>query len=192
MKIVFLDIDGVLNIPPTEEMDQECLRNLYLILDQTGAQVVVASTWRTGNLEATKRKMVGAGFSEAYIGAVIGETCFGYAQVVPGARLPLVRGNEIKAWEDCHLKYTWLHDPSRDEDFRLYEEGGTWKTEHCRQLGRDYEYIILDDHPDMLLEQADRFIRTDDFTGLTLGDAEKAIALLNSLEPAAVKMDNQR
>jgi hypothetical protein len=53
MKIVFLDIDGVLNSTKTENsrkfpyiVDPELLERLKSLLAATGAQVVLSSTWR--------------------------------------------------------------------------------------------------------------------------------------------------
>jgi hypothetical protein len=53
MKVLFLDIDGVLNCPKTPNprhfpyvVDQRLLARLQKLLDRTGAKVVLSSTWR--------------------------------------------------------------------------------------------------------------------------------------------------
>jgi len=51
MKILFLDIDGVLNNTRTllrgwEEFDEDAIQNLGDILRQTRARIVLSSTWR--------------------------------------------------------------------------------------------------------------------------------------------------
>ena len=46
MKIIFLDIDGVLNYQGSQFIDTECLNNLKHIVDETGAKIVIISTWR--------------------------------------------------------------------------------------------------------------------------------------------------
>jgi HAD domain in Swiss Army Knife RNA repair proteins len=53
MKVVFLDIDGVLNSKKTLNprnfpyvVDPKLLRRLELLLERTGAKVVLSSTWR--------------------------------------------------------------------------------------------------------------------------------------------------
>ena len=46
MKIIFLDIDGVLNFYGSDFLDKSCLNNLKYIIDNTGAKIVVISTWR--------------------------------------------------------------------------------------------------------------------------------------------------
>lgn len=44
-KIIFLDIDGVLNTS-NRELDDICLQNLKFIIDSTSAKIVLSSTWR--------------------------------------------------------------------------------------------------------------------------------------------------
>jgi hypothetical protein len=53
MKVIFLDIDGVLNCKKTPNprkfpyvVDRKLLRRLKRLLDRTGAKVVLSSTWR--------------------------------------------------------------------------------------------------------------------------------------------------
>lgn len=56
MKVIFLDIDGVLNSYDfynecddfTVAVDEENLKNLKTIVDQTGAKIVLSSSWRHG------------------------------------------------------------------------------------------------------------------------------------------------
>lgn len=46
MKIIFLDIDGVLNYRGSNFIDTECFNNLKHIVEATGAKIVIISTWR--------------------------------------------------------------------------------------------------------------------------------------------------
>ena len=53
MKVIFLDIDGVLNCDKTPNprnfpyvVDKKLLARLILLLDRTGARVVLTSSWR--------------------------------------------------------------------------------------------------------------------------------------------------
>jgi hypothetical protein len=43
----------------------------------------------------------------------------------------------------------------------------------------DCSYVIIDDDADMLPEQQENFVQTNQFYGITLADAEKAIKILN-------------
>ena len=47
LKIIFLDIDGVMNHEKsTEDMDSSCLYQLKRIVDATNAKIVLSSSWR--------------------------------------------------------------------------------------------------------------------------------------------------
>ena len=46
IKIVFLDINGVLNTSIDYNLNQKCIDNLAYIIKQTGAKVVITSAWR--------------------------------------------------------------------------------------------------------------------------------------------------
>jgi HAD domain in Swiss Army Knife RNA repair proteins len=53
MKVIFLDIDGILNCPTTPNprqfpyvVDKRLLLRLQKLLDRTGAKVVLSSSWR--------------------------------------------------------------------------------------------------------------------------------------------------
>ncbi len=88
MKIIFLDIDGVLNTaenfvegnlpsnPTMEEinlsmLDERLIKNLNTIIEETGAKVVVSSTWRMGrSIEELKCLLDKKGF----VGEIIGKT----------------------------------------------------------------------------------------------------------------------
>ena len=75
-------------------------------------------------------------------------------------RIP--RGVEIKQWIDTNI-----HSDNMKN----------WKR---KKLGVDYNYVILDDDSDMLLEQKDNFVRTTSEIGLTDDDVKKAILILNN------------
>lgn len=76
LKVIFLDIDGVLNSEKyyTEHLedmmenpvDRECVRRLKSIVEATGAKIVISSSWRTGwsrnpeQLDELCRKLVEA------------------------------------------------------------------------------------------------------------------------------------
>jgi hypothetical protein len=61
MKIIFLDIDGVLNNVYCESRDKfgctfhsNFVDNLRSIIDKTGAKIVISSSWRTDGLDIMK------------------------------------------------------------------------------------------------------------------------------------------
>ncbi|KON87414.1 hypothetical protein AF332_11640 [Sporosarcina globispora] len=67
MKLIFLDIDGVMNnwieSQPSNkheslEFASSCVENLKYILKETNARIVVSSTWRIGETEKTLKDKV--------------------------------------------------------------------------------------------------------------------------------------
>lgn len=103
MKVIFLDFDGVLNHQafyverqekkepkleyPYSEIDPKCVSNLNMLIADTGAKVVISSTWRNSGLEYCKDVLEYHGFKGEIIGVtpnLRGEDC--------------LRGNEILKW----------------------------------------------------------------------------------------------
>lgn len=165
MKIIFLDIDGVLNheafyvkrhaeqqtiiyVPkdyPLSEFCPDAIENLNSLIEQTGAKVVISSTWRHGKtVEQLQEILKKVGFK----GEVIGKT--------PDMRNRSVfRGNEIHRWLSDNEKLIGK-SPS---EYR--------------------NYVILDDDSDMLFWQRNNFIKVDYSVGLTKGVVFQAAKILN-------------
>lgn len=61
MKIIFLDLDGVLNVYPQGHDEfgaifhAHFVDNLKRIIDETGAKIVISSTWRMSGLSEMQR-----------------------------------------------------------------------------------------------------------------------------------------
>lgn len=153
MKVIFLDVDGVIAIPktgwcvPSEQWhddfgypaDKGCISRLNKIIEQTGAEIVFSSSWRLQYKSKEGREKL---FNHwGVIKAPIDHT------ILLGNGLSC-RGEEIQRWLDqC--------DNTIDR------------------------YVILDDDSDMLDEQKQYFINTDAIDGLTDSDVERAIEILN-------------
>ncbi len=141
-KIIFLDIDGVLNshawwqerekLAPDcsredfhrNEFDPKAVKMFNELVQATGAEVVLSSVWR---LHEDNRQAVrdnGIEFSD-----------------VTGECTSRIRGAEILMWVRDNV-------PGYYKDYKL-------------------TYAIIDDDSDMLLWQKDSFFRTDTEVGLT-------------------------
>jgi len=180
-KIIFLDIDGVLNLTPERFLlfNKQAMKYLEDIIEATGAKIVVSSSWRRENHESMTQDFITHGCTQKILDAIIGITVRGYSYVKKGSDLPIVRGNEIKQWIDTHLKYPWHHDPKLDEQYKIYGEDGSFKMMSTNYLGKDYSYVILDDDIDMLYDQRNNFINTNADTGITQAHVKEAIRILN-------------
>lgn len=114
MKVLFLDFDGVLNscnwfrsryledVNAQElegKLDPEAVANLNRIIEETGCQVVISSTWRRSNsLGTLLRLLCLRGFDKKHWDNFIGVT-----PVLDRKDREMVeRGHEIQAWLDKH------------------------------------------------------------------------------------------
>lgn len=165
MKIIFLDIDGVLNYYhylKGEENLNDCkwdtdpyplsrkkMAILNGIIEKTGAKIVLTSVWRLhfDTVEECDAYFKGRGLK----GDIIGKT--------DRSKQWMLRGNEIRQW--------------------IYEHIDLLEFESTLDAGRFHNYVILDDDSDMLLWQKDNFIHINGEFGLTEEDADKAIEILN-------------
>ena len=154
MKIIFLDIDGVLNhadflydradraeagehLHPDGAIDPECVEHLNAIIEATGAKVVVSSTWR---LFRSCEKLQWCLDQKGFSGEVIGKTTSEDMET---------RGLQIDQW------------------VRGHEVGS---------------FVILDDDLDVY-PHADRHVKTDFMHGGLQGEhAERAIEMLGGGE----------
>jgi len=161
-KIIFLDIDGVMNsevdylLASTKEQANEeahelSKRTVKLLDDlvrDTGAEVVISSVWRySTSLEELRAMFKAKGFEGTIIGVTPvydRETC--------------LRGNEILGWIKKNEEY----------------------------LGQSYfdfeSYVIFDDDSDMLYWQRENFILIDGYTGLTPNKTYKAKWILSKFD----------
>jgi len=163
LKVIFLDIDGVLNVASKKRdaygqifVPRFC-DNLRFVIEQTGAKIVLSSTWRMRGIDFIRemwdfRKLPGEIID-------VTTTC---SQLVAAEKFEFYdqveRGHEIQEWIDEHPEIT--------------------------------NYVIFDDDNDMLQSQKNNFVRTanninhpdcyDVGYGLTKECANKAIRILNS------------
>jgi len=158
MKIIFLDIDGVLNHQiwfekqceskkqiDTEEqyeasmIDPKSVELLNKIIADTNAKVVISSSWRkTHTAEEIQALLDSKGFK----GEIIGLTPVLYFTGLKDYNYSVPRGNEIKAWLETNKGILG------DKISKI-------------------KYVIFDDDSDMLLWQRANFFWVDPYCGLT-------------------------
>jgi hypothetical protein len=161
-KLIFCDIDGVLNntlfyhrFEPGEryktlgkdvcDIDPQCVEHLNTLIEETEAKVIISSVWRKHNSQAYLQTVLEkCGFT----GEIIGMTPV--AKSSESHSLP--RGYEIQCWLNDHYKY--------NEKIR---------------------YVIFDDDSDMLWNQREQFIHVDNYAGLTPNHCYRAKNKLNDI-----------
>jgi len=166
MKIVFLDIDGVLNhqefyrakrAAGTDKTSREIddidpskvalLNKLHL---ETNCEFVISSTWRLGRTPEDLQKILD---HHGFTGKVV--------DVTPRGKCGH-RGCEIQEWLQHHRAFT-----------------GAWSSDYK-------EYVILDDDSDMLMWQMGNYINVDQEVGITNTTIYKAIRILTGVTPLMV------
>ena len=150
MKVIFLDFDGVITIPPKWHIQANKIKYIKKIVDATGAKIVVSSSWRRENVKET-------------INDMIGKT----------KRCPR---NKMLYWliDNIYDVTSWFSDKKYNGTGR----GGeiqTWLNNH---LDVD-NYVIIDDDGDMLDSQLFHFVQTNFEDGITELETNWAIKILN-------------
>jgi hypothetical protein len=165
-KIIFLDIDGVVNSNDFYEktkgrsgdFDPEAIALLNQLKD-IDVEVVVSSSWGEDGIKPLQD--VGLELP------IIGCTQHFHEDW-------LCRGNEIEKWlakEFGGMGTKYGFDELHGQPYHR-------KPNHYDSDQVDYEYVIFDDDCDFLLGQKDNFINTSRQTGLTQADIDKARKIL--------------
>lgn len=175
MKVIFLDIDGVLNTESfirafwaiarrakVDRIEAKAFRRAVLndgygnhfdpcactqlqrIIEETGAKIVISSSWRHSGLEFMQNLWK----HRELKGEVIDITGTFRDGSDMGFKERAERGHEIKMWLEKHPEVE--------------------------------SYVIIDDDDDMLKEQEPFFVQTEQMYGITINDALKCIQILNS------------
>jgi len=158
MKVIFLDIDGVLNSQDAYQVG-ECQYVTWFndqgkqehhqafcswskewinkLIEDSGAKIVISSTWRRSGIEWLKRVWEIEGMSGEIIGvtSVLRSSELGYT---------IPRGCEIDKWlkDKGFYHINW----SREKQDEVIAESGI------------ENYIIIDDDSDMLYKQRNHFV----------------------------------
>ena len=164
-KVIFLDIDGVLNTKwwytqmdrntPKDKygyaFDPRSVANLQKIVDETGSDIVISSSWKSFGLSELEEMWQDRELPGKLIDITpnsVSDEMFLNADL-DHMELFHIRGMEIKEWLDKHGK----------------------NVSH---------YVIIDDMDNFLLDQKSHFVQTDPEVGITKGDVKKVVRLLNN------------
>lgn len=109
-KIIFLDFDGVITLPPYWNINVDKLKNLKKIVDATNAKIVISSSWRGLDLASTKESIF-KNIKRCARNKMINWFEDNIYDITPVAGF---RGEEIQKWIDSHdiENYVILDDDS--------------------------------------------------------------------------------
>lgn len=156
MKLIFLDIDGVLNFTGCRDkigdiyfVNDNRVKLLKEIIDRTNAKVVLSSTWRTGWKDREEKRNTQDAEDFTKLEEKLKEygiSLFSYTPVLKNRH----RGSEIHKWLE-----QWTKELSVES------------------------FIILDDDTDMK-PYSDQLVQTSYKHGLSRKNVEKAVTKLNT------------
>ncbi len=155
LKFIFLDFDGVITTYNSRwNIDGDKCLLIKKLCDETGAKIVISSSWRYATLEDTIEK-------NHLNDWILKDYCY----------------DVTKRFYYSDLEKYWMI-PSRGIEIESFLENARDKT-----LSADVPYIIFDDDVyDMLYCQREHVIKTDWKNGVTEEDIEKAIKILNQYD----------
>jgi len=174
MKVIFLDIDGVLNVEVYIVAFWDICKRINLARPEANLLRLESIRDDYGNLfcpMATNRLAWIISATEAKI--VISSTwrMSGLTTMQDMWKHRELAGEVI---DITPVNRNRVNDLSFNERNERGHEIKQWLTAHPEVE----QYVIFDDDDDMLPEQLDNFIQTDEVYGITLKDAEKAIKIL--------------
>lgn len=162
LKIIFLDIDGVLNTTRahlafgSSKWDPTGVAILARVCKETGAKLVISSVWR-GSME----KWMHAHQLLDAVGLGRHGLCAG------------------------HLGMDWNH-PNYDSDYHRTPPGHDnprgEKIQEWLDEWKPEKYAILDDDSDMLSSQAKNFVKVNGHDGIGYGAYDRLIKILGKIE----------
>ena len=169
-KVIFLDIDGVLNSNRTLyediSLEDDLISNLKELVDKTGAKIILSSSWRLST-EAIATLMDRL---DKFGLAISGITCDG----VDLDWLEKYKFDTTKKYLDTKFDY------DENKQIKITHDRGAeifkWLHDHD-----DCTYAILDDEIEDIKPYFNEsvIVKTSYKTGLTKEDVKKAIQILN-------------
>ena len=193
-KYLFLDIDGVLNTGRSDHLnpkcyghhfDNEAVKNLRWIIDNTGAKIVISSSWRHLGLTRLQELWRDWNLPGEIVGCTPG--VWGNDEVFA------IRGAEIQRWLDEHVEvpfsYVVIDDFKKDEAIENQKDRWISVNPHCglSMINAIDAIIILNEHFPVPLAVIDDLIQrrvrhqiincqTDDYDGL-ISSGKHAVAV---------------
>lgn len=150
MKVLFLDIDGVLNSaefmlnkrhirrPTPHEIDAVTVPRLNSVIARTGAKICVSSTWRIGRDAMLLEEILR---SHGVRCDVVGTTPETFR--MDNERGWSFRGNEIQMWLDRHPEVS---------TFAIVDDDSDMEPLMHRLVKTSWETGLLDEHVEKLVE----------------------------------------
>lgn len=131
MKVIFLDFDGVITLPPKWHLESDKIKSVKKIVDETGAKIVVSSSWRHG----LERHFVHILENDPNNEMIIWLRD-NILDITPDVGLGNGRGGEIQQWLNDHREVT--------NYVILDDDGDMWDSQLFHFVQTNYEYGLTE------------------------------------------------
>ena len=170
MRVIFLDIDGVLNSWASfYKITTEKLQLLNDLIEQTDAKIVISSSWRIGSKDV--KEFLDKNFSKR---------TFRLDNFKDATNRECI---ENIFYNDNIIGLTDTFGPSRGDEIKR------WLDNHSDDIE---SYVILDDDTDMLDDQLEHLVQTDTYYGITNREVHLATLILcNQFVPNKIRLNNE-
>jgi len=148
VKIIFLDIDGVLKRVQDKGINSTLTANVKELIEKTGAKIVISSDWRYNGMDFIKKYL--PDLQEHIIDLTPSFDVKKSENVILDLYVSVPRGFEIREWMNNYMS-----------------------REHYVS-----NYVIIDDSQDMLYGQRNNYVQVDQTKGFDKKCLEKALSIL--------------
>lgn len=180
MKVIFLDIDGVLNVEVFINAFWECCRLMKLARPEAAALRLEMMQDEYGNLFCPTATRNLAWLIEATGAKIVISSTWRLNGLHVMQSMWKHRGLPGEVIDVTPRIVMAREDKQREATFAERTERG-FEIDHWLKNHPEVEsFVIFDDDNDMLDGQKQRFIQTDERYGITFKDVENAINILNS------------
>ena len=153
IKVIFLDIDGVLRPVTGNGFNKKCIENLNNLVKETGSKIVISSTWRQRGIEDVKDFLSKNGVESEIFDMTPIFDITSYWLPEQSRKIKAPRGMEIQEWLRCYT------------NMDRYVES----------------YVIIDDSEDIFLNQLEHYVKVEQTKGFDKRGLKKAIDILNTI-----------
>lgn len=156
IKVIFLDIDGVLRPVTGNVFNDKCINNLNELIKITDAKIVISSTWRQRGIDDVREFL----YNKKVVGDII--------DITP---IFTITKNWGKDWEKpSNVK------PPRGMEIQ------EWIRDYTNMDRYVESYVIIDDSEDMLLSQLNHYVKVEQTKGFDKKCLKKSIDILSVID----------
>lgn len=153
IKVIFLDIDGVLRPVTGKGFNKRCINNINDLVKQTGAKIVISSTWRQRGIDHVKSFLTKNGIESEIF------------DITPIFKINKLWGKDFE--ESCRVR--------APRGLEIQE----WIKDYTTMDKYVESYVIIDDSEDMLLNQLKHYVKVEQTKGFNKSNLKDAINILN-------------